>query len=553
MPDKTAREITGSQQEVLDLVQRLARNYGISALDPLLRSCREAMSRSDLLVAVLGRFKAGKSSFLNHLLGRNILPVGVVPVTSVVTEIAFGNKDSVQIRFQDGHKQQVSLADLSAYVTEKENPQNQKQVAAASVQTPEVARWPGIRLIDTPGVDSIFTHNTETSLSWAPHVDMALVSIGVDPPLSQQDLDLLRKLSAYTSQLAVLLTKIDLLMPSEVGEITKFIHDQLQQSLGKDIPIYCYSTRQGYAHLRVQFEQTCLVPLVTDTDRRKRDILHRKLLTLATECRGYLQLALKLAETRRAQQAEFQMQTAVQPEFFADTQSTIQLAARHVTASLRSTIEGKLLSTEPVITQELLQIFKQDRLAFPRSMGLLLTAFENWLQKALSTYLTNLSQQQKTEIVQPVYALQQQYQRLLQTFRDQLSERTQALYGVPLRTTEPEMIIKPPALPDVKIGRVFDHNWELLSPVLPMVLLRRSVESRFRRKISDETHKSLSRLTTQWEQALKGAISDLRSEAQRRLQELVLTVERLTSQLPEAPSQLREDCEQLVAASRQLE
>lgn len=218
--------------------------------------------------------------------------------------------------------------------------------------------------------------------------------------------------------MGVLLTKVDLLAPSEVGEVTKFVHDQLQQALGKDILIYRYSTRQGYEHLRVQFEQTCLVPLVTDMDRRKRDILHRKLVTLATECRGYGQLTLKAAETRQVQQAEFRMQTVVQPEFFADTQSTIQLAACHVTAGLRSALEGKLLPTEPVITQELLQIFKQDRLAFPKSLGPLLIAFENWLQKALSTYLTNLSQKQKTDLVQPVYALQQQYQRLLQTIRD---------------------------------------------------------------------------------------------------------------------------------------
>ena len=38
----------------------------------------------------MGRFKAGKSSFLNHFTNRSILPVGVVPVTAVVTEIRFG-------------------------------------------------------------------------------------------------------------------------------------------------------------------------------------------------------------------------------------------------------------------------------------------------------------------------------------------------------------------------------------------------------------------------------------------------------------------------------
>ena len=138
-------EITDCQQKTLDLVTRVVNTYDLSALNPLLTSCREAVRRSDFLVAVLGRFKAGKSSFLDHLIGRNILPVGVVPVTSVVTEISYGKEDRVQIQFHNGRTAQGSLTDLPSFVMEPENPQNQKRVASVSVQVPELARWPGVR------------------------------------------------------------------------------------------------------------------------------------------------------------------------------------------------------------------------------------------------------------------------------------------------------------------------------------------------------------------------------------------------------------------------
>jgi predicted GTPase len=89
-----------SYQSVIDLIAALADRYQIAAIHPLLEMCRAATNRSHPAVAVLGRFKAGKSSFINHLLGRDLLPVGVVPVTSVITEVAYAPVEHVEIRFK---------------------------------------------------------------------------------------------------------------------------------------------------------------------------------------------------------------------------------------------------------------------------------------------------------------------------------------------------------------------------------------------------------------------------------------------------------------------
>jgi len=83
-------------------------------------------------------------------------------------------------------------------------------------------------------------------------------------------------------------------------------------------------------------------------------------------------------------------------------------------------------------------------------------------------------------------------------------------------------------MPDVKIGRVFDHNWELLSPIIPMSILRQAVFRRLRRKITDETFKNLSRLSNQWTDIVTGAIFQLQREAESRIEDLLATVERLT-------------------------
>jgi len=73
---------------ILDLIQETKARFQISAVPPHLEACRALLHQKDLIdVGIFRRFKAGKSSLLNHLADRPILPVGVTPVTAVVTRI----------------------------------------------------------------------------------------------------------------------------------------------------------------------------------------------------------------------------------------------------------------------------------------------------------------------------------------------------------------------------------------------------------------------------------------------------------------------------------
>src|ERR1700683_1731785 len=110
----------------LDLAAEIAARYRISALSGLIASVRASAAQDDIGVAVLGRFKAGKSSFLNHFLGRSFLPVGVVPVTAVVTEIRYGSREEARVHLHDGREIVVPLDAIARYVSEKENPENAK-------------------------------------------------------------------------------------------------------------------------------------------------------------------------------------------------------------------------------------------------------------------------------------------------------------------------------------------------------------------------------------------------------------------------------------------
>ena len=108
-------------RQALDLASEVAERYGLSSTNALLASCQSALTQDEITIAIVGRFKAGKSSFLNHFLGRPLLPVGVVPVTTVVTEIRFGPAERAEVRFLEGRVEEIPLNEIASYVSEREN------------------------------------------------------------------------------------------------------------------------------------------------------------------------------------------------------------------------------------------------------------------------------------------------------------------------------------------------------------------------------------------------------------------------------------------------
>ena len=206
-------------------------------------------------LAVLGQFKRGKSTFLNALLGDALLPSSVLPLTAIPTFIQFGNSLLVRALNIDGTvkeeilgKRHVEIAAfLSKYVTEESNPNNRLGIAQVEVfyQAPILSK--GVVLIDTPGIGSTYRHNTEATLAFLPQCDAALFLISADPPISEVELDFLRKVLSRVPKLFFILNKVDYLTEDEKQASAQFFKKILQEQGGidGDAPLFCVSARQG--------------------------------------------------------------------------------------------------------------------------------------------------------------------------------------------------------------------------------------------------------------------------------------------------------------------
>jgi GTP-binding protein EngB required for normal cell division len=540
-------------RSALGLGVEIVRRYEISDLEGLLATTQGAAAQEEISVAVLGRFKAGKSSFLNDFLGRNILPVGVTPVTAIVTEIRYGTVEHAKVHRLDGRVDEVPLQEIGAFISERENPENRKQVAFLAVELPELARFRGLKFVDTPGLESALGHNTETSLGWLPNVGLALVAVSVDPPLSQRDIDLLRGLYQYTPRVAILLTKADLLSQNELSEVIEYVGSQLSKQFANRPEAYPYSVRPGFEYFKTALETAMLRRTLDHFAEERKAIVSRKADTLLGECHEYLTLSLRSAELIQSERHALKRQVIGEKDVLDEVNSEIHLVVQHVAAGTRSATAGILEAHQPALEEVLGREFSREFPKWTKSLGVMLSSFEDWLGHTLEEELAAVSLRERHSIVSPLYKVQKQVFRILQQFRDRLSDRTMKAFGVPLRTTETEIAISEPGIPDIRVGNILDRNWELLSPIIPVWLIRRLVSGHFRRTISDRLYQNLSRLTTQWEESITEGLWRIEKDAKHRLGELIATVDRLIeSGSQERTPRFRADLERIDRARKSL-
>ncbi len=227
----------------------------ISSIDEMLtieaiRGCpcedlREKLEKNTFNLVVVGQFKRGKTSLINALLGEDILPVAVVPLTSIVTIMTYGEALRIKVYFNDGRVTEIKPESLADYVTEKGNPKNIKDVKEVVITYPSPYLKDGVRLIDTPGVGSIYQHNTDVAYQYLPKSDAAMFLLSVDQPMSKAELEFLNDVKEYSNKIFFLLNKADYLNERDLQESIEFSKGVLKEVMGADVRLFPISARHA--------------------------------------------------------------------------------------------------------------------------------------------------------------------------------------------------------------------------------------------------------------------------------------------------------------------
>jgi small GTP-binding protein len=201
---------TGDSDPLLAGLDELSSLGGVNdrAMVDVLRS---RLAERRLRVLVAGEAKRGKSTLINALLGRALLPAGVTPLTALATTVRYGQEEGAAAVFRDGRAESFPLSALDDLVTERGNPGNRRNLASVAVvaDAPVLAR--GVELVDTPGTGSVYAHNTAEAEAALETMDAAVFVLTADPPVSASERELMARVAELSVTMFVVLNKADYL------------------------------------------------------------------------------------------------------------------------------------------------------------------------------------------------------------------------------------------------------------------------------------------------------------------------------------------------------
>jgi hypothetical protein len=156
---KIAETLKESESEGKQISGKLGLEADIDDINIASQNLREGVFR----LLVLGDMKRGKSTFLNALIGENLLPSDVNPCTAVLTVLRYGSLKKVTVYFKDGQspeeldfkqfKQKYTIDPTEAKQLEQEKKQAFPNVEYAVVEYPLPLLEKGIEIVDSPGLN----------------------------------------------------------------------------------------------------------------------------------------------------------------------------------------------------------------------------------------------------------------------------------------------------------------------------------------------------------------------------------------------------------------
>ena len=230
-------------------LQKYAQDLELTDSAHLIEDVLHRIEEDRFTVAVVGEFKRGKSTFLNALLGMEILPTDILPCSATLNRVTYGLKEMAKIHFHDGRSEIIALDDLANYVTKttEQSEEIAKTVKEATVYYPCPYCQNNVDVIDTPGLNDD-ANMTDVTLSVLPQTDAAILVMIPQGPLSEYERNFLegRLLTSDLGRVIFVVNRIDDLRPQDADRIIKHIEDQLKKKVmeraaaqyGQDSPEY---------------------------------------------------------------------------------------------------------------------------------------------------------------------------------------------------------------------------------------------------------------------------------------------------------------------------
>src|SRR5947209_4380752 len=216
--DPSQQEIVKDERRILGELRSSLIRFGASDdnLAPLERSI-EQLDELFLLV-VVGEFNAGKSAFINAIVGEPVMAEGVTPTTAQVTLLRHGDRTSTPA-MRDGVVTVTAPADLLRE----------------------------IHIVDTPGTNAVIREHERITADFVPRADLVLFVTSADRPFTETERAFLEQIRDWGKKVVLVINKIDILpAEKERAEVRSYVADNARRLLGVTPEIFSVSAKAAF-------------------------------------------------------------------------------------------------------------------------------------------------------------------------------------------------------------------------------------------------------------------------------------------------------------------
>ena len=201
---------------------------------------RELIEKGEFNLAVCGKVKNGKSSLINALIGRELLPVCTDVATSRVFKISHSNEEKFYVVYGNGDRKEISQDELATYgsqavINKKGEADIEKTISYIQVFTPMDFLPEGVSMIDTQGIGSTYPHHTAITKQYIKQADAAMFVMN-PTPLEDIEVDFLKEIVSVTPGILFVTTKIDQNGNDSVEESLKRNRQIIETAVGSELP-----------------------------------------------------------------------------------------------------------------------------------------------------------------------------------------------------------------------------------------------------------------------------------------------------------------------------
>lgn len=156
------------------------------------------------MLVIVGEFNAGKSAFINALVGEMVMPEGVTPTTAVINILRYGDTVTEKM-LPDGVIGRTFPADFLREIT----------------------------VVDTPGTNAIIREHETLTQSFVPRSDLVLFVTSADRPFTESEREFMEDIREWGKKIIIILNKIDLMRSDDTRQqVTTFVQEKVEEFLG---------------------------------------------------------------------------------------------------------------------------------------------------------------------------------------------------------------------------------------------------------------------------------------------------------------------------------